>query len=104
MWRACRGAFMLRDMSPLRTSSRAVPIGYFAALYRFFRDPKASTFGKLFVFFTVAYIVWPLDLIPDVAPVVGWLDDVGVATVALAYLARVASRYRSERTAEALPS
>jgi len=73
-----------------------VPIGYFAALVRFFRDSKASKLGKLFVVLTVAYIVWPLDFVPDVAPVVGWLDDAGFATVALAYLARVAARYRHE--------
>lgn len=30
------------------------------------------------------YIVLPLDLIPDVIPVVGWLDDLGV----LAWAAR----------------
>ncbi|WP_394837242.1 DUF1232 domain-containing protein [Pendulispora rubella] len=73
-----------------------VPIGYLAALYRFFRDPKASKIGKLFVVLTVAYVVWPLDFVPDVAPIVGWLDDAGLATVALAYLARVAARYRNE--------
>lgn len=70
-------------------------IGRFRALGRFFRDPEASKLGKLFVFATLAYVVWPVDLVPDVAPVVGWLDDLGLASVAALYLARVSSRYRS---------
>ncbi|WP_394822561.1 YkvA family protein [Pendulispora albinea] len=81
-------------MSSPRAAARAVPIGYLAAIYRFFRDPNASIVGKLFVFLTVAYVVWPIDAIPDVAPILGWLDDLGIATLALAYLGRVAARYR----------
>lgn len=61
---------------------------------RFFRDPEASLWGKLFTLFTVAYVVWPMDLVPDVAPIVGWLDDLGLAAVATAYLARVTASYR----------
>ncbi|WP_394847753.1 DUF1232 domain-containing protein [Pendulispora brunnea] len=88
--------------SPVRRGT--VPIGYFAALYRFFRDPNASKIGKLFVVLTLAYIVWPLDFVPDVAPILGWLDDAGLATVALAYLARVAARYRSESLQQLSPA
>lgn len=32
----------------------------------------------------LGYIVWPIDLIPDV-PVIGWLDDIGVGALFLAY-------------------
>jgi uncharacterized membrane protein YkvA (DUF1232 family) len=62
---------------------------------RYFRDPAASAFGKLFVLAAVAYVVWPMDLIPDV-PLIGWLDDLGVAGVAMAFLSRVAGRYRAD--------
>lgn len=75
-------------------------IGYFTALYRFFRDPSASLFGKAFVFLTVGYVAWPIDLVPDVLPVIGWLDDLGFTTVALWYLTRVASRYREASVGE----
>lgn len=33
------------------------------------------TWGALVA--TVVYTVWPLDLIPDVLPVVGFVDDLG---------------------------
>jgi uncharacterized membrane protein YkvA (DUF1232 family) len=71
-------------------------IGHLRALFRFFRDRDASILGKLFVLAAVAYVVMPLDAIPDVAPVIGWLDDIGVAGLALAYLSRVIARYRDE--------
>jgi uncharacterized membrane protein YkvA (DUF1232 family) len=86
---------------PLRPiAHRASKVGYFRGLWRYFRDPKAGFFGKAFVFLAVAYVIMPLDLIPDVAPVVGWLDDIGVVALAFGHLARVASKYRELPAAE----
>lgn len=69
-------------------------VGHLRALVRFFRDRQASLAGKIFVALTVVYVVSPVDAIPDVVPIVGWLDDVGIIGVALAYLGRVLDRYR----------
>ena len=69
-------------------------VGHLRALGRFFRDPAASLGGKVFVGLAVAYVVMPLDLLPDVVPVLGWLDDVGIIAIALGYLGRVLERYR----------
>jgi uncharacterized membrane protein YkvA (DUF1232 family) len=68
-------------------------IGRARALVRYFKDPQAGWFGKLFVLAAVVYVVCPIDLIPDV-PIVGWLDDLGVASIAAAWLAKVIGRYR----------
>ena len=73
---------------------RASKVGYLRGLGRYFKDPKAGFFGKAFVFLAVAYGVMPLDLVPDIAPVGGWLDDIGVVALAFGHLAKVASRYR----------
>ena len=71
-------------------------IGHIAAVARFFRDPSASLVGKVFVLMAMAYVVLPFDAIPDVVPVVGWLDDLGVLGLAMAYMTRVIGRYREE--------
>lgn len=81
-------------------SRRSKPkLGWFRALARYYRDPSASTLGKLVVFAALIYAVVPIDLIPDV-PVVGWLDDLGVMGLATAWLARVVSRYRDPQMLE----
>lgn len=74
-------------------------IGRLRALARYFRDPEASVLGKLFVFAALVYVIVPVDLIPDV-PLVGWLDDLGVASLAAAWVARKVARYRDAPDAE----
>jgi uncharacterized membrane protein YkvA (DUF1232 family) len=69
-------------------------IGRARALYRYFRDPAASIVGKLFVLLALVYLVSPVDAIPDVLPVVGWLDDIGVMSLAIAWMWKVVGRYR----------
>jgi uncharacterized membrane protein YkvA (DUF1232 family) len=72
-----------------------IPIlGDAGALWRFFQDSEASLIGKAFVLAVVAYVIMPVDLIPDVAPVLGWLDDLGMVFLAFAYLSRVIGKYR----------
>lgn len=39
--------------------------------------------------------------IPDIAPFIGWLDDVGMAGIALAFIARQAAAYADEHDAPA---
>lgn len=34
----------------------------------------------------VLYAVWPADFLPDVMPIVGWLDDIGVLGIAVAFI------------------
>lgn len=34
----------------------------------------------------VAYVVSPLDLVPDIIPILGWLDDIGVIALLVNYL------------------
>ena len=74
-------------------------VGYARALVRYFRDGEASFLGKLFVLLSVAYVVMPLDAIPDVAPLIGWLDDLGVVAVASLFLTRKLGKYRDGENA-----
>jgi len=65
-------------------------------LWRYLRDPGVGAWRKLVGVAAVAYVIWPLDLIPDGIPVIGWLDDAGVIAAAAAFL--VAEIRRHERT------
>ena len=45
------------------------------ALYLAARDPRTPWYAKVFVLCVVAYAVSPIDLIPDLIPVLGYIDD-----------------------------
>jgi uncharacterized membrane protein YkvA (DUF1232 family) len=45
------------------------------AIYLAARDPRTPWYAKALIFFVVAHTFSPIDLIPDVIPVLGYLDD-----------------------------
>lgn len=47
------------------------------------RDPRAPAAAKLTAVLAVLYVVSPFDLVPDLVPILGWLDDGVVAFVLL---------------------
>lgn len=50
------------------------------------RNPAAPALSKLVVLLAAVYIISPVDLIPDVIPVLGWIDD-GIISMLLFKLA-----------------
>jgi uncharacterized membrane protein YkvA (DUF1232 family) len=50
------------------------------------RDPRTPAAAKLTLVLAMLYVLSPVDLVPDVIPVLGWLDD-GVVAVLLLKLA-----------------
>jgi len=55
-------------------------------LTRLIADPRVSTRRKVLVAAVLAYIVSPIDLIPDFVIGVGHLDDIVLASLALDHL------------------
>lgn len=66
-------------------------------LWEMLRDRTAPVLPKLLAVAAIFYIVIPVDFIPDIAPVIGWLDDLGIATVAFWWLMHVADRYAAQK-------
>ena len=50
------------------------------------RHPAAPTWLKVGTALIVLYVLSPIDLIPDVFPVLGWMDDVVVVPLAIRFL------------------
>ena len=55
-------------------------------LWGFFISDKVTGTQKLVVSGALLFIISPIDLIPDFIPVIGWLDDIGIASFALSYV------------------
>ncbi len=56
------------------------------ALIRYMRDPLVSWHRKAIVVAALIYFISPIDTIPDITPLVGYLDDLGVITAVLKFL------------------
>jgi uncharacterized membrane protein YkvA (DUF1232 family) len=54
------------------------------AVRNFLKDPQVARWRKGLLVGAVVYALWPLDAIPDTIPVLGWLDDLGLMSLALA--------------------
>lgn len=61
------------------------------------RDPDVPRRAKVLIAFALAYIASPIDLIPEMIPVVGPLDDAIVASLVLGYVARASGHAPIER-------
>ncbi len=56
------------------------------ALYRYMRDGDVQWYRKSIVVAALIYFISPIDAIPDIAPLIGYLDDMGVIMAVLKYL------------------
>ena len=50
---------------------------------RLLKDSRVPTYLKLLPFAPLLYVLFPLDLIPDLIPVIGQMDDLGVVLLGL---------------------
>ncbi|MGH7680100.1 MAG: YkvA family protein [Gemmatimonadaceae bacterium] len=82
-----------------RTGAKRTVMGYVAELPRFVKllwglisDPRVAILDKLLVAGAIAYILTPLDLIPDFVPFLGEVDDVYLLVLSLRRLIENAGR------------
>lgn len=58
-------------------------------LYYGVRDPRVPWYVKLLTLLVVAYVISPVDLIPDFIPVIGLLDDVILVPIAITLIMKL---------------
>jgi uncharacterized membrane protein YkvA (DUF1232 family) len=72
-------------------------------LYRMIRDEeyRLDTKTKLTIAGALAYVILPVDIIPDFLPIVGWLDDAFVLGFTINSLSEEIEHYRAFKGMEA---
>ncbi|MBI5654372.1 DUF1232 domain-containing protein [Candidatus Uhrbacteria bacterium] len=75
----------------MRQTKQLIP--NWSNIWRFIRDPKSDWKPKVLAILAILYLIWPLDLAPDLIPLLGWLDDIGFDVVAVWYLMHATNRY-----------
>ena len=88
----------MSELRPVPRRARGITIlpfiGDLVAMVRLLRDRGAPTWVKLLVAATILYVVFPVDAVPDVAPLLGWLDDIGVVVAVRLLLHNQLDPYR----------
>ncbi len=50
-------------------------------VYYLLRDPDVPFYLKFLPFLSILYLIWPIDLVADIVPIVGQLDDMAILLV-----------------------
>jgi uncharacterized membrane protein YkvA (DUF1232 family) len=56
---------------------------------RLLREPQVPMAFKAIPVLAALYVIWPLDFVPDILPVLGQLDDLGVLLFAFELFVRL---------------
>ena len=57
--------------------------------WRLMREPRVPLFAKVLPALAVLYVLSPLDFIPDVLPVLGQIDDLGILILSVKLFLRL---------------
>ncbi|SEM63765.1 Protein of unknown function [Stigmatella aurantiaca] len=71
--------------------------------FGYLRDDRVPLWKKLTGVLAVLYFLSPVDLIPDVLPLLGWLDDLGVLSAVAFYMVRQVQQHRPGLDAPGVP-
>ena len=71
-------------------------------LYFAMQDPAVPAWAKGVIAGALGYFIFPIDAIPDVVPVLGYSDDVGVMAAAVAAIAVHVTPETKQRASEKL--
>lgn len=74
----------MQILKKLRATGREIKSSAYL-LYRSLGDPRMPLHVKILAFFIIAYILSPIDIIPDFIPVLGLLDEMILVPIMLAF-------------------
>lgn len=58
---------------------------------------KLSTLEKVTIISAIVYVASPVDTVPDIIPIAGFVDDASVVAFVLSQVSNAIKRYKNER-------
>lgn len=71
-------------------------------LYHASTDPDTPAWAKTVIYGALGYFISPIDAIPDITPVIGYADDLGVLAAAVAATAAHIKTEHGQKAKETL--
>lgn len=72
--------------------------------WRLMREPRVPALAKVLPALAVLYVLSPLDFIPDVVPVLGQIDDIGILLLSVKLFLRMCPQDAASFHADAITS
>jgi uncharacterized membrane protein YkvA (DUF1232 family) len=73
----------------VRAANKARLATYLIALWKLFKHPQTPRSAKMVAIAVLAYVVSPIDLIPDFIPILGQLDELVIVPLGIALVVRL---------------
>ncbi|MCR5883464.1 DUF1232 domain-containing protein [Rhizobacter sp. J219] len=83
---------MFKMSKLVRAANKARLATYLIALWKLFKHPQTPRAAKVAAVLVLAYVLSPIDLIPDFIPVLGQLDDLVIVPLGIALVVRLTPR------------
>lgn len=79
----------------IRSNKRSIfkIIGHLKALKRYMLDRDKKWYRKSIVVAAILYFIVPIDTVPDIVPLLGYLDDIGVVAWTIKFLGSEITEY-----------
>ena len=66
--------------------------GIFRLIMKLMRDRRVPIRAKLIIPAAIVYLLSPIDIVPDIVPISGWIDDIIVTLLAAALFLSITPR------------
>lgn len=91
---------LLKNESEIYKKIKGTPLEdvleYIEAMYNLLKDPLAKWQSKIVAMAALLYVINPADIIPDVIPALGVLDDIAAVMIAVGVLGNALDKYKKE--------
>ena len=93
---------LIRKITKVAKSAGLLIIYPAVILLYLFKDKKVPLASKSIIAAALAYFIFPADSIPDITPIIGYSDDLGILLVSLSHLIKYVTPEILEKTKKKL--